>query len=713
MRSSDATRILQPGRNCASLERAERVSFVVDGADYFAAFRAAARRARHSIFIVGWDVDSRIRLVPDGAGDGMPETLGDFLRALLKRTRGLRVYVLDWDFAMVAAFGREPRPLYAPGWRRRHRLHFRLDSAHPIGTSHHQKIVVIDDVLAFVGGLDLTHCRWDTSAHAPHDARRRHPEGEACMPFHDLMMAVDGRVAAALGKLVRERWQRATGRPARVRRAAEGQQIWPEALNVDLHDVPVAIARTQAEYRRWPAVQEIRQLYLDAIAAAKHQLYFENQYFNAAAVAEALEHRLSEPVGPDVVVVSRCRDSGWLEESTMGVLRARLHHQLRSADRHHRYGGFYPVVPGLGEQFVNVHSKLLIVDDELVTIGSANLNNRSMGCDTECNLAIEATGEQRVREAIRKLRHRLLAEHLGVRIDAVARAEQEHVSALAVIAALSGDGRSLAPLEPQVPAALDALVPPSEYVDPEQPVALEQLVSELVPAEESHSLAGRLTAIGLLLVAFAALAAAWRWTPLGAWLEPATLAEMASRLAQHSWAPLIVLLGYVVAGFLVVPVILLIITTVFVFGPWVGSLYALVGATLSAAATYGVGRALGRDIVRRLAGPRLNRLSRMLGARGVLAMAAVRLLPVAPYSVVNVVAGATHIGTRDFLVGTVIGLSPGIVGIALFTDRVVAAIRNPGALTLTVLAAVAMAAVLGILVMRRWLGRRGALSDSQ
>jgi len=711
MQSSDAKRILEPGRNCASLEHAGRVSFIVDGADYFAAFRAAACRARHSIFIVGWDVDSRIRLVPDGAGDGLPESLGDFLRALLKRTRRLRVYVLDWDFAMLTAFGREPRPLYAPGWRRHWRLRLRLDSAHPLGASHHQKIVVIDDALAFVGGLDLTHCRWDTSAHTPHDPRRHHPEGEPCVPFHDLMMAVDGGAAAALGRLVRERWVRATGRPARVRRVAADQQPWPEALEADLRDVPVAIARTQAAYERWPAVQEIKQLYLDGIAAAKRHLYFENQYFNAAAVADALERRLGEPAGPDVVVVSRCRDSGWLEESTMGVLRARLHRRLRSADRHGHYAGLYPVIPGLGDQYVNVHSKLMIVDDELVTIGSANLNNRSMGFDTECNLAIEAAGEPRVREAIRKLRHRLLAEHLGVGVDAVDRAEREQARSLAVIAALSSEGRSLAALEPQVPTALEALVPSGEYVDPEQPVALEQLVSELVPAEESHSVAGRLTAVGLLLVTFVALAAAWRWTPLSAWLEPATLAEWASRLAQHEWAPLVVLLGYVVAGFLVFPVVLLIIATVFVFGPWLGSLYALAGAALSAAATYGVGRTLGRDIVRRLAGPRLNRLSRMLGARGVLAMIAVRLVPVAPYSVVNLVAGATHIGTRDFLVGTVIGLLPGIAGVALFTDSVVAAIRNPGTFSLGVLAVVVTAVVLGSLVLRRWLERRGALHD--
>ena len=290
MRRTDAaTAILQPGRNCWCVEHASRVSFIVDGADYFAAFRAAARLARHSIIIVGWDFDSRIRLVPDGAADELPESLGEFLRALLRRTRGLRVHVLDWDFAMLAAEDREPRPVFSPGWRRHRRLHFHLDSAHPLGASHHQKIVVIDDALAFVGGVDLTHCRWDTSAHSPRDSRRRHPEGQPCMPFHDLMMAVDGSVAAALGKLVRERWYRATGRSIDARHGSADPQLWPNALPVDLQSVQVAIARTEPAYRQWPEVQEIKQLYLDGIAAAQHRLYFENQYFSATAVAEALE----------------------------------------------------------------------------------------------------------------------------------------------------------------------------------------------------------------------------------------------------------------------------------------------------------------------------------------------------------------------------------------------------------------------------------------
>jgi len=135
--------------------------------------RAAISRAKHSVFILGWDFDSRIRLVP-GVQDGYPEELGEFLKEVVRRTPELRMYVLSWDFAMVFALDREWVPLYKLGWRSEPtpRLEFRLDDRHPPGGSHHQKVVVVDDAVAFVGGLDLTHGRWDTPAHRREEPHR-------------------------------------------------------------------------------------------------------------------------------------------------------------------------------------------------------------------------------------------------------------------------------------------------------------------------------------------------------------------------------------------------------------------------------------------------------------------------------------------------------------------------------------------------------------
>jgi phospholipase D1/2 len=701
------TRILQPGRNCWRIEHADRIAFLVDGAAYFHALRRAAVRARHSIFILGWDIDSRLRLVPEGAEDGLPEPLGDFLNALARRVRGLNIYVLNWDFAMLYALDREPLPSYKLGWRTHRRVRFQLDGAHPVGASHHQKVVVIDDRLAFAGGFDLAGARWDTPEHRPGDPRRRGPGRKAYGPFHDLQVAVDGSAAAALGELARERWRRATGR--RIEGPRPGNEDpWPEGLEPDLADAPVGIARTEPKYENCSGVQEIKQLYLDGIARAQHHIYLENQFFTANSVAEALAERLGEPDGPEAVLISRNSEEGWLEETTMGVLRARIHKRLCATASAARYGSFYPHIPELGDAFINVHSKLMSMDDELLTIGSANLSNRSMGFDTECNLVIESQGDDRIRQAIRGLRHRLLAEHLATDAAEIAAREQASGSVLDTIRALCGDGRTLRSLEPEVSEELDASVPPGEFIDPEQPVEPERMVARLVPAELHASITGRVVILAGMLAFFVALAAAWRWTELGEWLSPQRLRGVAESLQQLPAAPLAVLAAYVVGSLVVIPLTLMIAATVLVFGPLLGGVYAMTGSVLAAAVTYGLGRMFGRETVRRFAGSRLDRLSRALGRRGILAVVTVRILPVAPFTVVNLAAGASHIALRDFVLGTVIGLAPGIIAAALFIDRILAAIRDPGPGSWAVLAGVLALRIAGMAFLRRSLRRRHA-----
>ena len=189
--------VLQPGKTCWRIERAERVAFLVDGEAYFAAVRAAIRSARRSIFILGWDIDSRMRLMPQGAGDGYPEPLGEFLDAIVCERRDLRAYILAWDFAMLYAFEREWLPVYQFDWKTNRRLSFRLDSQHPLGGCHHQKIVVVDDQIALLGGFDLTKCRWDTPAHECKPPLRVDAAGESYGPFHDVGAMVSGDSARA------------------------------------------------------------------------------------------------------------------------------------------------------------------------------------------------------------------------------------------------------------------------------------------------------------------------------------------------------------------------------------------------------------------------------------------------------------------------------------------------------------------------------------
>ena len=708
-RSDFGKALLKPGRNCWRIEHADRVTFLVDGEDYFAAVRDALARARRSFFIVGWDIDSRMHLVPGGARDGLPEPLGDFLNALVAERRGLRGYVLSWDFAMLYAAEREWLPVYKLDWRTHRRLSFRLDDRHPTGSSHHQKFVVVDDTVAFVSGHDLTRARWDTNGHVADDPRRVDHRGQSYPPFHDVGMAVGGDCARALGELARDRWRRATGRnPRRVAQAAV-DDVWP-AIESDIKNVDVAIARTEPAFDGRRSVNEIRNLYLDAIAAARRHFFAENQYFTSRTLANAFALRLREPDPPDIAIVSPYIQCGWLENSTMGVLRARNHRAMREADRQGNYRLYSPILPWLDHDVtcLNVHSKVTIVDDDLAMVGSANLADRSLGIDTECNLAIEARGDARVRRAIARLRERLLAEHLGCCADEVtavmAREGRLH---RAIDALAHRSERTLRPIEPQLDAKLDALVPDHRVLDPEQPIDADAIVADLVP-EENARLSHRYWLIAAIFIVAALLAMAWRFTPLSEWLALDRLIDIGVALREHPWAPLAVMAIFVVAGLVLFPLSVLIIVMAIVYGPVLGPIYTLCGAALSAAVTFSIGRKLGRETVRKLAGSRLNDLSRRLARRGFLPVMIARLLPVGPYSILNLVAGASHIGWRNFLIGTVLGLAPGVITTSVFIDRAIAAIREPTPATFAALALIVIAIVALAWAIRRMLRARGA-----
>ncbi len=702
--------LLQPGRNCWRQEHAGRFKLLIDAADYFRALRLALLNARRSVYILGWDIDSRTVLVPGVTDDGMPPQLGDLLHALAERQPDLHIHVLNWDYAMLYALEREWMMARKPGRPRNKRLHFRTDARHPVGASHHQKIVVIDDKLAFVGGLDLTRCRWDTPEHLPEHPLRRDPDDKPYAPFHDVQAMVDGDAARALGELARRRWslagyaeRRPLMQPAL---AMPSEDPWPQGLEPDLRDLQVGISRTEPAYEGRPGVFEVRELYLDAIAAARQHLFFENQYFTSNVLSEAIGARLREPQGPEVAVISPQTQSGWLEQATMGALRARIHHRLKSAladqgqAAEARYQMYCPHLPGLEDGCcLNVHSKVFTMDDRLISVGSANMSNRSMAFDTECNLTIEVQGDaakqEEIRNAIALMRNRLLAEHLGVAPADVQAALQRENSLHSAIASLrQPERRELRPMDPRLIPELDALTQDNAVFDPERPISPDEIVDAYVPRSARKPVPRRMVGLGVLAVALVVFALAWRFTPLREWINLSSLIALARSVDKMPFTPAIVIAAFVVAGMLMVPITVLIAVAGVVFGPVNGGLYATAGVGLSALLGFGLGHWLGHDALRDMLGPRINNLSRRFAQRGIAAMAVVRLLPIAPFTVVNVVAGASHLGMRDYLLGTLIGMLPGIVLTVVFSHNLAEAIRHPSMQTVLILVGVTAALML-------------------
>ena len=521
--------IFQKGRNCGNIAQAHRVAFVVDGEDYFKVFVQAAERARESIIVIAWDFNSNCCLDVKCEAKDPRAKLGEFLNFLARRRRGLHIYVLDWDFPMIYAKDREApvKVRLGWGWKPHRRVHLEFDDTHPPGGSHHQKIIVIDDALAFCGGLDLTCQRWDTTDHAPNNPHRVVAD-QPYPPFHDLMIAVDGEAARVLGRMARERWLASTETeipPARV-----ANDPWPPELTPDLKDLPVAIAVTAPESDPHNATREVEALYLDMIARAKRYIYIENQYFTAYKIGEALKARLLEPGGPEIVVVTRLLSHGWLEEYTMGVLRNKLVERLEAADREGRFHVYYPHMPDLTEgTCIDVHSKMMAVDDEWLRIGSANINNRSMGVDTECDLAIEAAGRADVAQGIRRFRDQLLAEHLGVTAEQVAR-ETANGTIAGAIKALEQPGRTLKRLP--VEHYSDITISLAEMADPEEAVGLDKLKALFSFGAEYHSVPRPVRKVLPWVALATVFAVVWRFTPLREVLRIGGRKSAAARLWQ-------------------------------------------------------------------------------------------------------------------------------------------------------------------------------------
>ncbi len=460
--------IVAQGRNCWRIARATHASVLVDAADDYRIIAAAMEAAQQRIFIVGWDFDTRIALSPNKQGKG--ETLGRFFLRLAKEKPARQIDILKWNFGALKQFFRPAALVWLARWWRTKAIDFRFDSSHPPGCSHHQKIVVIDENLAACGGIDISTARWDTPDHLDDDPHRTGPDGKPYGPWHDATMLMRGDIAGLLGELGRERWKVAT--KAELDPIDPCEDDWPAELEPMFRDVDIAIARTRAAYDQLSEVREAEALFIDMIAAAKRFIYFENQYFTSGKIAAAIAKRMAESDPPVIVMIMPRTADGWLEQKAMDAARLKLVAAIGKADSKQRFRVYIPVTKGGTD--IYVHAKVSIVDDRLLRVGSSNLNNRSQGLDSECDVIIDAAlaANHGSEAAMTALRHRLLGEHLGCAPAEVAALEQAGRSMIEIIDALRGTGKTLEMLEMDDVGDVEGFIADNELLDPERPEEL-------------------------------------------------------------------------------------------------------------------------------------------------------------------------------------------------------------------------------------------------
>ena len=454
--------------------RAKRATVIVDAEDYFRLMRLAMMKAQKRILLIGWDFDTRIHLEIGRrwwqklTSRKTPARLGSFIPWLTRRTKTLEVRILRWGYGTLKFLTRGSMTLDLLRWWPLKRIDFEFDTAHPVGASHHQKIGIIDDQLAVCGGIDMTTHRWDTREHKEEEPRRKRPRGSSYGPWHDATMMVEGEIASALRDLAEERWRRADGPPLDPVSPREGS-AWPDELEAQFEDVEIGIARTRGTFDDTTEVTEIADLFVKQIGEAKHFIYAESQYFASHRIAEAVCKRLQEPDPPEIVIVHPEHADGWLEQQAMDYARDELIRTIGAVDPGKRFNVY---VPFTGETPIYVHAKVMVIDDEILRIGSANMNNRSLGLDSECDLFIDSNrpGNGHAAESIARIRYSLLAEHCGLDEDEVPSLLSRYGSMANMIAqAESTNGRSLKRFElPELNAVQEGIAE-SGILDPENP----------------------------------------------------------------------------------------------------------------------------------------------------------------------------------------------------------------------------------------------------
>lgn len=430
--------ILRRGRNCERVEAVERSGVLIDARDYYLAVHQALCAARRTVLIAGWQFDSAVPLIRGQDAEGLPapSELLPLLEHVAKTQPDLHIYILAWDYSLLLAGEREWLQRVKFDWMTSERIHFVFDGEHPTGASHHQKLVVVDGELAFTGGIDLCDARWDDSAHTIDNPLRFRLNGDLQKPYHDVMAYCTGPVVRSIERLFCERWQRATGNTLALPPAKTGKAehvtlpALERALPVQCSEVAISLTFGEHSPSGTAKLEQIKALHEDAIASAEHLLYIETQYFTSRAIYAALRKRLeaADRSKLEVVIVLPTGADTPKEKFALGDTQDWVLSSLRVVAE--QTGHALRVLCSVAQRDDGttaptfIHSKLLIADNRLMTIGSANVTNRSMSFDSELNLAWECGDDEALSSSIGRVRARLLCEHAGIEHDA--RFERTH-----------------------------------------------------------------------------------------------------------------------------------------------------------------------------------------------------------------------------------------------------------------------------------------------
>ncbi len=689
---------------------------LIDCANFYRALHKAICQAQRSIFIVGWELDSTVRLLrgEDEKATEIPSIASELLAWKAAKNPQLKIYLLRWDSSLAFIDDRELMAERNWAANTPENVHICLDNVVPVGGSQHQKIILIDDELAFSGGMDLARQRWDEREHRFYEPERTDLAGPYG-PYHDVQVMMDGPIVTHLAELVRWRWSRAAGYPAlpvqnQTKINLDVVPTWPKNWPVLFKDIECAIARTLPRMEDHPAVQEVYHMYLDLISQAENFIYIENQFATHTGIAQALNKQLKLKTKLQVLLISSYNPQGLFENKGLWTGRIDFKNCLYEGVESDRVKMVYTKIQNSGGELAckRIHSKILVVDDKYFVVGSANIANRSMSLDSECDIAFIGDSIEKKQQIV-LARNDLIAEHTGRSLEEVEKVFSMDKPIVNLLKPIRFMKYHLQEIDDSqfTDKSFQFL---QKFADPPEPLI--SLSPHLTNAPLRNP-KKNLFLVGALLFVFGLFISAFLLNQRHRWLSAENIQLFLNTSRQSQWAFPIVCLSYILGGFVLFPVTILSLLTAAAFGPFWGPLYAMGGALSSGAVMFGIGHLAGFKLLRRVLGERIRKLDYCMKEAGIWGIALIRFLPLAPYSLVNLAAGMSSVRFIDFLIGSFLGFLPASVVKGFLGDALVQSVIKPNPQTknyliLGVLGWLALV-IFSIWIAKRW--RRRTLHE--
>ncbi|MES3039123.1 MAG: VTT domain-containing protein, partial [Bdellovibrionota bacterium] len=635
--------------------------------------------AKKSIFILGWDIDSGVRLLrgDDEKQNSAPSKVVDLLAWKAKENPELQIFLLRWDATIAFSAEREALPEFTWTTQTPENISIWMDTTIPVGGSHHQKIILVDDELVFTGGMDIARQRWDERSHRIHEPERTDENG-GYGPYHDAQIVMDGPVTEKFAELVRWRWKNAAGYESLPIRAFDRSAktlvpSWPQKFPPLFKDMTCAIARTIPKMEDGVEAHEIHEMFLDLIGEAEKFIYIENQFLTSVDIATALNKRLKERPELRALLVSSYNPQGIFEREGMWAGRIDFKNIVEQGIHPDRIRMVYTgISDAIGENHCKrIHSKILVVDDKYLTVSSSNITNRSMSLDTECDVSLVAEGDDQG-QLILWVRNDLIGEHTGRTAEQVAKLFETDAPLEALMNQNGIHCYTFRDIDDSQFTDKGLQSVASSFADPAKPLIV---IGKPVRNPRIHVLM-----IGILITLVLAAVIIFLKQNVSK-IGPDAIKAFLESSRSSPFALPIVCAMYVVGGFILFPVTVLSLATAAVFGSILGPLYGMCGAMLSATIMFGIGRWAGIKSLRKFTGDRIKKLDYQFRETGLIGVCIIRFLPIAPFTIINMAFGISSVRFFDFFAGSFLGFLPAFIAKGIVGDSLVQIFLNPTAKT--------------------------------